>query len=669
MVHKATGPRRHSILSELHTTPCSPYLTRRALLTRTLFHLLLTFGVMLCIATPSHYANAYDIRVRGEGRLFVDVQSAGTALQVTGALRDELGDSLLQRAVEIEIFSSFSGRSLVSAGVITDMQGRFQWQRSFEEGDYDVVVTFPSTDHLDGIEARATVELRSVPPRIDIRAPEVVIGSTHPASLMVRASAGGVGVAGAPVDISVGSREVLTLELDAYGRGVADLSGQLSPGINRVTARMQRTARRDEASDSTRLFYAPSAQLRATLEASVHRLERGLHLTGEVVSGTTPIPGGALLVRFERTGELEGVDEASSSRRGVGAEQNKLRPVEVGVDEEGTFEAFLPGVDIADGRWVATLVWRADVGDPVTLTTEEVMLDRTGSRWFLDLLSILAAIVGLAALFYRLTTLDMRAILSSWRARRHKKSTPDEDDEGLDVPLHIESLSIPEEIASEPQEERFWRVAGIVWDVWRRVPLPAAVIEVGRREEAAQGVHHVEVDAEGHFALPKLDAGAWILRAHAPGYVRSEVEFEIPHSGDLRYIRLGLTPVALRIRRYYQRWVARVHGEDVWGRLSPRQIEGAIRGALDTVAPSQGEGVLAGRRASLRQRMDDFFSDTAHIGSLSPDDLLLSVTHIIEEVYYSSRDYDEESWHLVVEMLRRIEETITADSSAHEVSP
>ena len=59
------------------------------------------------------------------------------------------------------------------------------------------------------------------------------------------------------------------------------------------------------------------------------------------------------------------------------------------------------------------------------------------------------------------------------------------------------------------------------------------------------------------------------------------MEIVIPHAGELGYFRLGLVATPLKMRRYYQAWVQRLQGKDLWGKLTPRQIEHALLAALD----------------------------------------------------------------------------------------
>ena len=95
-------------------------------------------------------AHGFEIRVRGQGKLYADVQPAGITVQVAGALRDELGNALPQRDVRVRILSANSNRELHKEVLSTDMQGRFQLQRSMDEGDYIIEAEFLGTEHLDG---------------------------------------------------------------------------------------------------------------------------------------------------------------------------------------------------------------------------------------------------------------------------------------------------------------------------------------------------------------------------------------------------------------------------------------------------------------------------------------------------------------------------------------
>ncbi|CAN0576835.1 unnamed protein product, partial [Laminaria digitata] len=138
-------------------------------------------------------AHAFEIRVRGQGKLYVDVQPAGITLQVMGSLRDELGTALPQRDVELQILSANSERVLHTETLVTDMRGRFQLQRAMDEGDYIVTTRFVGSEHLDGDRVEREVGLSIIPPRVDIHTPCLVVGTSRAANLRVRASASGIG--------------------------------------------------------------------------------------------------------------------------------------------------------------------------------------------------------------------------------------------------------------------------------------------------------------------------------------------------------------------------------------------------------------------------------------------------------------------------------------------
>lgn len=598
-------------------------------------------------------AHGFEIRVRGQGKLYADVQPAGITVQVAGALRDELGNALPQRDVRVRILSANSNRELHKEVLSTDMQGRFQLQRSMDEGDYIIEAEFLGTEHLDGDKISREAHLVIIPPQVDIHVPKLVVGASRPANLRVRASAAGVGIS-APVEVWVNGSEVTDLDLDLYGRGALDVVPYLQPGENVVEVRLPKERKRPAASDASTLRYSAAPEIEVQAAASQQRLERGLLVTGKVFDEIGPLGKGSVKVEFERVGPVPGqeLDEITESPVNRGA-----LDVRTEVDKEGRFEGFLPGQLIDDGQWRARVTYRPDAGAVLEAATQTVTFDRTRSRWLLNLLGLLAILVGVVVLVNRLSTVDFRSFFASLRRKQDAPKEAPRFDQ--DEPAIIEQIE-PEEADVVADSET--QIAGVVWDGWRRRAVPFARIELARDGKTE---HTIQAMSDGRFRSPNLEAGRWHMRVSASGFASGILDFEIPHDGAYRFFRFGLVAIPLKIRRFYQSWVRRIHGEDLWGKLSPRQIEGAIWGAFDTTSERIVEEE---QRHVLKERLLELL-EREQLDAMGMDNLLFSVTEIVEESYFSSRVHDEQLWNLLVAITQRLDELaagIEADRDAEE---
>ena len=236
----------------------------------------------------------------------------------------------------------------------------------------------------------------------------------------------------------------------------------------------------------------------------------------------------------------------------------------------------MPGVHLRDGQWIARARYQPDAGEALEATTEPVVVDQTSSRWMLNLIGLLVILVGLVALAQRLSAQDLREWLRRILARRGAEEPAREPGVEDDEPIEVEALEVPEEARDDIGRER---IAGVVWDGWRGQPIPFAVLEL--EPDRGQGDPRTCVAmSDGRFSSPELEPGPWSLRVVAEGFAPGTLSLEIPHGGQYGYFRLGMVAVPLKIRRFYRHWVRRIRGEDLWGRLSPRQIEGRDLGGV-----------------------------------------------------------------------------------------
>jgi hypothetical protein len=117
--------------------------------------------------------------------------------------------------------------------------------------------------------------------------------------------------------------------------------------------------------------------------------------------------------------------------------------------------------------------------------------------------------------------------------------------------------------------------SGVVRDTVRGRPVEGALVTLvlGDTERTTH------TDAEGAFAIEKLDGGDWRADVAAAGHVAERFGVTIPHRGELRGVRVDLVPVRERVFQLYRRAAEPVLPEArLWGIWSPRQIVDHVRG-------------------------------------------------------------------------------------------
>lgn len=611
----------------------------------------------LALATPAlspERAQALELRVGGASKLYAQAQGAGTAAQITGALRDELGKPLPQRVVRAEITPAAGGAPR-RVELVTDMQGRFSFQEEFAPGEYSVSVRFDETEHLAGASALFQVTLRRSPPRLAALAPELITGD-RPAFVRLRASVDELGIQ-SPVRLSVNGKPATTAELDPYGRGAVDVSRWLVEGVNVIDAALPATPLRAGATARVTLRYSAAPRLSATLEYGHMRLDRGLVVRGQVKDDHGPLQGGAVFVTYAPASgapnHAEGAPPATTAQ--APGLQDAPLTVTTKTDADGAFTAFLPSGRLHDGVWMARVVFRPEIGPELSAETATITVDRTSSRVALNVLGLLAILVGVGVLFQRLSVVDLR----EWFARL--RGEPRWDRQGAEadaiaLTFGQEEALVVEQIAGPAEAVSHDRLGGVVWDTWRRQPVPHATITLTPDGDDAPIT--IEAGPHGGFITPALSPGQWHVIVRAPGYSPGTMTATLPHDGRLGRVRVGLIAIPYKIRRAYQQWVKRARGDDAWGELSPRQIEAAVWGAFETLghdgAPQSGD--------ALRHRLGALLASPEALQSAAADQVMEMVTEVVEQSIWSGDTQDEATWSLMVELLDRLDALRSGDA-------
>lgn len=571
--------------------------------------------VFALVAILSCDVAALEIRIRAEAVLDVEVTAAGTVAQVSGTLRDDLGRGLPQRGVLVQIDARQTGQTLMTEMVHSDSRGRFSVHEELPPGDYEVFVRFDKTEHLDAIAHSESLRLEPRPVDVQAYGPQFVYGRDYPALVSARATSGGVPYQGW-AQFLLGDEERGSVELDSTGRGTFDVAPHLTPGVNRVTVRTPGSAYRDESTATIEVRYASSVEVTAQIAERLERLQRGLAVSGVVTDGLGPVEGVRVQAKIESVVLFDA--------------QQKPRTFEVAAttDDDGRFVAFVPSTKLSDGKWGGSAEFVPPIGSRVTVDAGTAEVDTRAYRWAVNGFGITAILFGLFVLLARVGQVFLERLRDlrrkRERARREKQAL--EDVEEI-VPVYLDQEQVDTAVPASRSD-----VGAVVWDVWQKRPVPEASITLSSDSNEARTER---AGADGTCRFRDLPRGRWRLEVTQYGYIRGQMEFEVPHDGRLSHFRLDLVAVPLKIRRLYSAIVEQTVGENLWGRLSPREIEER----LESRWPESDGGDRARLRSAVLTRLREF--DEGEHGLPS---VLAALTEALEESYYSGRVYGEEAF-------------------------
>jgi uncharacterized GH25 family protein len=598
---------------------------------------------VLCLAAvaaiPS--ARALDIRVQGQATLQLDARAAGTRLTASGQLIDDLGKPLPQRGVEVILFDA-SGSEVQSWLRTTDRHGRFRVSTDADPGSYRWVASFATTSHVEGTTGTARVTAQSAPVDLSVRAPGIVrVSGEASVPVTVQASVDGSGLE-VPVSIRVDGRAVGRVELGPDGRGQLDIASYVSPGERSVSAEIAPGEHRDAAETSTSIRAVRDPSVEVTFEPVITRLQRGFEVSGRVTDRAGPV------AKMSVTAELlhlsRGGDQTSE-------EPGPTRRLQT--DASGRFQAFIDRGALSRGMWQARVEATPDVGESVVARSDSLERESGLSG------GVLTFAAGLAMLAL-LTAVGREAWgpLTRWlEKRRTSRQRKEAREKAFKQQEDVEVSAWHDEGSDPPADPGSVGVGGVVWDPWRSKPVAGAAITLENDGDVG-ATHRITADDSGHFELVDVSEGTWTLRLNAPGFVEATGPVRLPHDGEYSGARFDLVAVPLKIRRMYQALVEYAEGRDLWGSLSPREIEASVQSVLGSAEERTGERAGAskgGLERRLRRWLDDGVDDLE-----TAADYLRALTDIVEETYYSNREYREETWHLArhlaVELRDAIEE-------------
>jgi hypothetical protein len=430
------------------------------------------------------------VRVRAESRIELGVSHSELGLVVSGALRDELGQPLIARALAIEVVQpSERPPSMWRTSLSTDAEGRFALELPESEHDYRLLATFAGDDTHRGVRVERRVERTRADVRLELRLPEGNVidldAPTLHANVVAESDAGGDGITMRLLDET--GRELV--------RGMTDASGKLSlsvptpdlgePGSGLIRIESLRDDRRAEAQTEARIVRRRAVSL--SLE----------------IPDDQPEAGGAIYV--------QGVVRTRASARAhvpIGLFVETRHVETVITDEQGRFSAEL-WIDVPPG--------------PLEITARAEG-DAAGA--FADAEAKRRVVVGPAQplpLRWILAALALSA-LPIWLAARPKSSS----EEPQNSDQNVSGTSILPARAQGRRDRH--RVHGRALDAHTDAPLIGARLELLHENEDDPVL--LEVDEQGRFASAVLAPGRARLRISAPGYVATETDLEIPHRGE-----------------------------------------------------------------------------------------------------------------------------------------
>ncbi len=663
-------------------TPMTPYPTIWTSGTR-FAAWLLAAAMLCCVLMSGSQAEALEVRVRAQSSLDANIAAAGTTVHVSGSLRDELNLGLPQRRIEVAYRpqEDVEGAELSSETLHTDRRGRFETRRELAPGSWQITVSFEATEHVTQSRLERTVVLSPAPVHLRIQAPPRIIGTAENVPLRARASVGGVGLS-ARADVQVNGRSVGSIELDQFGRGSIDIADEIQPGNNEVTLGIAGSAHREPVEQTVEVRLSEHLDVEASFEQVVERLQRGLAVEGVARDGLGPVENLRVTVRLRREGQKaasadengQSSEDGENGENGEGAEgeepgqsdesdetdgrRDEAAALErhVTTDSQGRFHAFFSGESLEDGVWHAETVIVPEIGPELSVPTEPVDLNRRTSRWILNALGLLGLLGAVALILQRLWTV----IAAQLERRRQKRQSRSRSEEAFAETERLVPRQLDEDQVVDTKPDRR-RVSGLVWDVWKAQPLGEAELvlstadgEPVRTQTSSAG----GAGRRGGFVFDSLEPGEYLLEIDAVGFMPGQLSLRIPHEGTLSNVRLDLVAVPLKIRRLYQSLVETLEGEDLWGRLSPRQIEDTLVRSAEVAAPREDSIARREFVRGLRRRLEDAPEE------LTGEGLAAMMTDLVEETYFSGRVFDASIWRLSRDIAVRLRERFEEEDAS-----
>ncbi len=339
-------------------------------------------AIATCAVLAGWSAGAHaqpTVRVRAQTRLELQVGRTEGGVAVTGTLRDDLGEPLPDRALELRVRDE-AGQSRGTRRAATDAAGRVTASFPLETGSYRVTARWSGDDGHDAVEVQQPVDLDRAYVRLS-----VVVGH------------------GGRLDLDAPSHEVEVTATSAEGGAglVVEVRDELDAELARATTDARGAARLALASRALGPPAAGRLVVRTPGDARRARAQTEVPVVRYRTTGIAMSAAPRRVTRGERV-EIEGRlfdSQGPLARRAVGVFADELHLATVLTDDDGRFAPALE-LDGEGGETVLTARFASDAPWRTSATSEplRVVIEGAGSTpwpWLLGSMIACAIVVSL----------------------------------------------------------------------------------------------------------------------------------------------------------------------------------------------------------------------------------------------------------------------------------
>ncbi len=530
-------------------------------------------------ALPSVALAQPTVRVRAEARIELRVDRTPGRVTVGGTLRDDLGQPLPDRSVEVRVLEP-AGQSRAHAIARTDANGSLGASFSLDPGAYRVIARWDGDEGHQQVEVAQMLDLSRAHVRLAVAMPDGghldLDAPRHTVDVRASSTEGGR-------DLRVELRDELDHRLaegvtDAAGhvRFTLDSSALGPPAAGRFVVCTPGDARRAPAQTEVPVVRFRPIELTLTVDPQELDDDRPTTIAGRLYDSAAPLP-----------------------RRAIGIFRGDAHVTTVLTDDEGRFSRDLR-LTSDDGspieltaRYESDAPWRPSARSArVVIAVRE----QASTPWPWLLASMIAS-----------------AIVVFFFSRRPRRvATPAIDAAPAPAPPGV----APARASGIGPAQR--DVGGVVLDADEGHPIASARVILSSSEQTIE----LETDAEGRFAIDRVDGDAWTIVVRAAGYEDGEGAMRLPHRGQwsamsvrLRSLRqaalIRYRPVAEALapqRKWWAFWTPRelLDRADVSARAEVEPLTTAVeRAAYGEETPTAADVGAIGTHAERATRAID----------------------------------------------------------------
>jgi hypothetical protein len=492
----------------------------------------------LCVLGWSGAAAAQPlVRVRAESRIELRTRRLPDAVVVEGVLRDDLGQPLPGRPVQIRIEAVGGGGFAVREETTTDARGEFRLETPLPIGEYLLRATFREDDVYQRFEAQRRLDLERADVRLRVIVPEGgrldLDVALHPIEVIAESDEGGAGLSIQLLD-----------ELDRpLTEGTTDAEGHVAfvlhasvigpPGAGRLKARSQPDARHAEAQTEVPIVRFRRTELILFSNSDAASPGDTIRFAGSLRDSMGPLDGKAVGLFARAPGSSEEIHLATTLT-GAGGDLTAEAAIPPGLD--GTVEVRARFQSDTPGR-------ASSESGPVAIQVRGV--SSTPWPWLLVPMAICALVL---------------VVIARRTPKRLEKTAPPP----ATRPAGIEAAPRRGLLADRSD------LAGKVLDARDDEALAGATIELQRAEGETRTML---ADDQGRFAFETLEPGRWTLKIGRAGFAPEASQVNVPHRGEWSAVRIRLASLrSLALDRYRPVALAVLSGSREFGVWTTREI-------------------------------------------------------------------------------------------------